>query len=265
MRLQIKKRFRGFTLIEVMTVAAIVTSMESNSYQGVMDKTKALKCQNNLRQIGLVLMTMGELPDADFYPEGDPKTDPKSLVVLTKDSLPEEIFVCPTSPRALADRGLTYLWNDRLNGRNMIGAGKTWVMIEMNCVTENPVAPHSGKYNVLFTDGTVKELATPPKEILEALAEAKKQGMKKKASAANQPETLEKIEVPKYEAPAPKVKNVVVKPDKAQVYRDNQVVATVARGQELEVVEVQGDWVGIKVNINGKWDSGWIKKSDVSE
>lgn len=174
MRLNRRKRKRGFTLIEVLAAAAIVTGVSSKSYKNVHDRAAAMKCQHNLRQIGMILMTSGPLPKAAFYPKGDPMKDPKSIRVLLSKKVPGEMFVCPAAPPELAKKGLTFLWNDKLNGRSMMGVRKTWVLIEMNCLGKPAVAPHMGKYHVLYTDGSVATVTQPPKEIMDALTKASK-------------------------------------------------------------------------------------------
>ncbi|MBI2195234.1 MAG: prepilin-type N-terminal cleavage/methylation domain-containing protein [Planctomycetes bacterium] len=271
MQVRLHSRRSGFTLIEVMTAATIMASLQTDSYQGVMDRAKALKCQNNLRQIGQVLM-MVPAPEAAFFPQDDPRTDPKSLLVLLRDKVPEEMFVCPTAPAALAEKGLTFLWNDRLNGDTLMAGPKTWVMIEMNCLAEKPVLPHSGKYHVLYSDGSVTEVTAPPKEILEALAKARKeQGSKAQPGRAAEPvasagQKAAPTPASGGQSPTPpSARTVEVQADQAPVYLDQKVIANLPKGQKLEVVEVRGDWIGVKVNVHGTWNSGWVRKSDVRE
>ena len=62
---------RGFTLIEVMTATTLMAGLQTSSYKGVKDKALAMKCQHNLRQLGMVLMASGTLPNAAFYPSGN--------------------------------------------------------------------------------------------------------------------------------------------------------------------------------------------------
>ena len=276
--LQRHKRSRrsGFTLIEVMAATTIMAGMQSSNYQGVMDRTRALKCQQQLRQVGMVLMTTGALPKAAFYPTGDPKTDPKSIRVLLKGKVPEQMLVCPTAPAAMARTGLTFLWNDKLNGKNMMMAGRTWVLIEMNCLAPNPVAPHSGKYHVLYTDGSVKSVDKPPREIQEAIALARKQATQKTpppaARETGPPSTRSAVPTPA-EKPAVTEKPrglkkggwVTVFAEETPFYIRGKVAAKLKDGQELEVLDVKGAWVGVKVSLDGEWKSGWVQKSHVSE
>ena len=47
-------------------------------------------------------------------------------------------------------------------------------------------------------------------------------------------------------------------PRSARLMLGQQTVATVARGQELPVLKVEGNWIGTKVEVAGKSVAGWI-------
>jgi hypothetical protein len=252
-----------------MTAATIMAGLETSQFTHVQDQAKVLVCQNNLRQLGTVLMTMDPLPEAAFYPKDDPKTDPKSLLVLLKDKVSPEMLVCSTAPKALQEKGLTFLWNDKLNGRSLTMTEKTWVMVEMNCLADNPVPPHKGKYHVLYSDGSVKAVDKPPQEILEALGEAKKQKGSPEERKEPATPTVNPPEEPK--TPAAPATNLAkdewatIAQDEAPLYI-NQVVATkLTRGQKVYITEVRGDWIGVKVNVGGEWKAGWVSKTHVSK
>lgn len=60
----------------------------------------------------------GVYPNAKFYSE-NPLKDSRSIVrILEPYGIKGKIFICPTAPPALTEKGLTYLWNDELNGKN---------------------------------------------------------------------------------------------------------------------------------------------------
>ena len=116
--------------------------------------------------MGLEIFRIGNndrLPEAVFYP-GD-KSDPKSIKNIL--GIGEKVFLCPSLPKALGERGITYLWNDKFN--NCIpdlvpDAGKKWLMIEMTAVEKKVPPPHSGKYCILFLDGHT-EMGEAPEEL----------------------------------------------------------------------------------------------------
>ena len=149
----------AFTLLEVMVVTTIMSS-QANNYGEVKRIAYQKSCANNLRQIyqGLLMydMTNGGLPDAKFYPK-DPKTDPKSLVKLLGPSF-EPVCVCPVFPSAIKETGLTYIFNDELAGQSLDqvrDARKTWLVTEMNAVSDKVPMPHPGGFHILYADGHI--------------------------------------------------------------------------------------------------------------
>ena len=44
---------------------------------------------------------------------------------------------CPSSPKIIKDKGLTFLWNDSLNGKDIDGIrkkDKAWLLVELNAI-----------------------------------------------------------------------------------------------------------------------------------
>jgi prepilin-type N-terminal cleavage/methylation domain-containing protein len=280
----------GFTLIEVMAVMTITASVSSGGYSHVMNRAKALQCQNNLRQMGLVLKTMAALPNAAFYPSGDPKSDPKSLLVIGKKAgMSESMFMCPTSPAEFREKGLTFLWNSSVNGQGPFSVSREWLMIEMNALSANPTPPHAGKYHVLYGSGTVKAVKSVPKEIEKAKVLAKKKlkspgGAKPKAQADARSQNTRPQQgtansvvktKPATQTPAPQATKdnsgfekgnwVKVIKQGAELYSNKKVVARLQKDQELQVLSTNGSWIGVRVNVNGNWERGWIRNTNVTD
>ena len=64
-------------------------------------------------------------------------------------------------------------------------------------------------------------------------------------------------------APLPDVKKgdvVIVVSETADLQRGVDIVAKAAKDQELEVLKVNGNWVGTAVTVEGKKVGGWIHK-----
>ena len=166
MKIDFLRKKAGFTMIELLLVATMVTSVPVGAYKAV-GKAKEIVCHNNLDQISKALfmfeMENGRLPSASFYPK-DPNDSRSIRNILMPYLRNESIFTCPCMPQPLAKKGLTYLWNDKCNGRvsgTVPGASKKWLMIEMTAVSDKVPPPHSGKYNILFVDGHIEKGDAP--------------------------------------------------------------------------------------------------------
>ena len=86
---------------------------------------------------------------------------------------PSELFICPSAPGELAEKGLTFLWNDRCSGktiRQIKNPKKTWLMIEINAVSDDRPPPHPGGYNILYADlQTIKTEKELPKVLADEI------------------------------------------------------------------------------------------------
>lgn len=131
----------------------------------------SMACGENLRAIYRALELFeyerGTLPALAFFPD-NPFEDSDSLrVVLEPYGAGGSMCVCPHAPRALSELGLTYVWNVRLNGRKMPRdpAERDWMLVEISAVSGDVPAPHLGRYNVLYTDGTVERISEPQQQL----------------------------------------------------------------------------------------------------
>ena len=156
----------GFTLTEVLAVAAIVSGMSTNSYQRAKDKAYQTDCANNLRQIGQLLtmhmLENGRYPKASFYPKDPAGGDSIKSIIRG----PKQLWVCPSLPEQLQEKGLTFVYNDAISGKSSLrNPHKKWVLIEMNCASKNAVHPHPDGFNILFADGHVITSKRLPRKI----------------------------------------------------------------------------------------------------
>ncbi|MGM0493596.1 MAG: H-X9-DG-CTERM domain-containing protein, partial [Armatimonadota bacterium] len=72
---------------------------------------------------------------------------------------PSQMFICPASPQAIQQRGISYVYNDRLGGKvpdQIPNPAGTWLMMDINVVSDQVPPAHNGGCNVLFVDGHVK-------------------------------------------------------------------------------------------------------------
>lgn len=187
-----RRRLAGFTLVELMAVAAICSAIPSGKYIQVKQRATQSACQHNLRQAGLLItqyhLEHGHYPKAAFFPK-DPLQGSDSIRVLVEGKaarpqrtrLPggvggqggalgmiatKSVWVCPALPDALRNKGLTFVYNDDIAGKRTVpNPSKTWVLIEMTCVSEKVPPPHPKGFNILFADGHVINTKHLPKKI----------------------------------------------------------------------------------------------------
>lgn len=158
----------GFTATELLFVTALLSSIPTASYIGVQNKVREMECQNQLRQIAMAVemfvQSAGAYPDALFYPE-EPLKDPRSIVHILKPyGAPRRLFLCPVSPPAIRQKGLSYLWNDELSGKtpgSIRNPSEVWLMVDITAAHEG-ISSHSGGYNYIFADGGVRWKKEPP-------------------------------------------------------------------------------------------------------
>lgn len=129
-----------------------------------------LVCAENLRTIYRALelyeMERGILPNLAYYPD-QPTEDNDSLrVVLEPYGLSPDRCICPSAHQIQRNEGLTYLWNTALNNRRIPRDGEpVWMAVDMNVLSRDLPAPHLTRYNVLFSDGAVKQIRNPRDEL----------------------------------------------------------------------------------------------------
>ncbi len=177
-RIRRRSRSLAFGLIEVMLVSAIMTTLNSQSggFRYALDLAKETQGKENLRQIYLLLVaqsTSEPLPDAVFYPKGDPTKDPKSIMNLVQGSVPG-LFVSPFAPEELKRKGLTFAWNDTVNGKDLSQLpNNTWLLIDMAAFIADPGVPAPHRYLLLYADGRTLAVTSLPPDIDKVVQQAR--------------------------------------------------------------------------------------------
>lgn len=162
----------AFSLTEIMAVSAIVTSIPTAQYAMARQKAVETACRMNLQQIGQMIvmyhLAEGAYPKAVLYPK-DAREDADGIVRVLEGAgyaVPREMWVCPAAPKELGDRGLTFLYNEKVGGKSTVpNPSRTWMLIEMNCVSKRVPQPHPGGYNVLCADGHVLTTTVLPPDL----------------------------------------------------------------------------------------------------
>ena len=188
MRFRSRRRLLAFTLVEVMAVTAIMSGLQSQGggvYRDAVTSANQIRGIHNLKQVHMLLQAqciMERLPKAAFYPKGDPKKDPQSIVRLIPGA-PPELFISPFAPEALKKKGLTYAWNDSVNGKDLDRLPrKTWLLIDLPAFIADPKLPKPTRYLVLYADGSAEAIDRPPGDIVRAVKEAQAKAGRQKTS-----------------------------------------------------------------------------------
>ncbi|NQT86833.1 hypothetical protein HQ560_08725 [bacterium] len=172
-----RRRSAGFTLIEILAVTGIMSGLQGQSqgnWRYGISKANEIKGLHNLKQIHLLIQMQamtGRLPSAAFYPQGDPKKDPKSIVRLVQGA-PPELFISPFAPPALQQKGLTFAWNDKVNGKGLDSVSREWLLVDLAAFIADPKIPKPKKYLILYGDGRAIASTTLPPGIAKAVKEA---------------------------------------------------------------------------------------------
>jgi hypothetical protein len=131
---------------------------------------RTAQCEANLlsiyRALELYEMERGTLPGLAYFPDL-PMEDADSLrVVLEPYGLSPDRCLCPQSKPIQRAEGLTYIWNVQLNGQRIPrGTNAVWMLVDMEVLSDDVPAPHLGRYNVLYSDGVVRRVREPKREL----------------------------------------------------------------------------------------------------
>ncbi len=160
----------GRVWIRICLIVAALALLVSGLLHVLTQVRRAAQCAAHLQSIYRALelyeMERGILPTLAYFPDL-PMEDADSLrVVLEPYGLSPERCICPQSKPVQRAEGLTYLWNVQLNGRRIPrDAEAVWMLVDMNALTDDVPAPHLGRYNVLYSDGTVRRIRHPMREL----------------------------------------------------------------------------------------------------
>jgi hypothetical protein len=148
-------------IFKLFVLSVALFALVGGIYWTLMRASMTVRCSERLLRIYQALelydMERGALPRLAFFPD-EPMTDPDSIrVALEEYGVDHECWICPASHPSIANTGLSYIWNVRLNSVSLRSlTERQWMLVEINALSRDVAAPHFGRYNVLFTDGQVE-------------------------------------------------------------------------------------------------------------
>ncbi len=158
----------GRTLVTLM----LLILLGSSGYIFMQAESRTRECIRQLRHIYMALelyeLDHGSLPHMAFYPHAPWLDADSMLVVLDPYAITSEIGLCPGAHEVVRYQGLGYIWNANLNGKELQAQDPdTWLVTEINALSEDVPRPHLGRHLVLYADGRVERTRRPPAGLLD--------------------------------------------------------------------------------------------------
>lgn len=159
----------GGALAKMLALLALAAAAIFLLYDTLNRARRAKACEENLRKIFRAIelheMDRGVLPSLAYYPD-EPRENTESLrVALENYGVDADACVCPAMPATLRDTGLTYIWNPALNGQKLPAGAPVWMVVDMTALSADLPPPHRGGYHVLYSDGSVKRISDPLRQL----------------------------------------------------------------------------------------------------
>ncbi|MES2439797.1 MAG: type II secretion system protein [Verrucomicrobiota bacterium] len=117
---------RGFTLIEMLVVVAIIATLVGIGYplfRSVTEKSKEASCLTNLRSLGVALQTYlqehnDKMPELVQGRASKADEAPVLEIVLLPYLESPDAFQCPADKKEFPKSGSSYFWNSTQSGRH---------------------------------------------------------------------------------------------------------------------------------------------------
>jgi len=121
------KTFRGFTLIEMLVVIAIIATLAGVGYpvtQSFIAKSREAACIGKLRSLGIALQSylqehQDKMPELATARASKTEETPVLDTLLLPFLATPDAFQCPADKKQFEKTGSSYLWNSTQNGLHL--------------------------------------------------------------------------------------------------------------------------------------------------
>lgn len=172
--MKIRRPLRAFTLIELIIVIAIIgmlVVMSVPEFEKFLHRSRSVACMNNLRQIGVGVLSYvadndNTYPVIEPNPEDpvyDPEVEATPLTEFEEYGVTGNVLRCPSDRKYFTDRGTSYQWRVILDEENaaapkIYGGRRGGVRIVKPSrvrICTDMESIHFGRMNRLYADGHV--------------------------------------------------------------------------------------------------------------
>lgn len=162
----------GVALNVLLFTLALAAFLGAATYAMWRAKRNAHQCVQHLRHIYLALemyeLDHGSLPHMAFFPDDAWLSADSMLVVLDPYGVTGNTGMCPSAHDTVQTYGLSYIWNANLNGKTLHELdANTWLVTELNALSDQVRAPHLGRYTTLYADGRILRSRRKPDDLME--------------------------------------------------------------------------------------------------
>jgi prepilin-type processing-associated H-X9-DG protein len=160
----------GHVIVRILGLLLVIAAVVGALFYVLGQVRRTATCADQLKSIYRALelyeMERGVLPSLAFYPDHALEDLDSLRVVLEPYGVSGARCICPSARPVQRAEGLTYLWNVSLNGQRMPRESEAvWMLVDMNALSDDVPSPHLGRYNALFSDGSVRRIRDPRREL----------------------------------------------------------------------------------------------------